>query len=155
MSKKAFEKNESCHADAPEPRGFYPYRGSGSSLGRVTLSRGPKQTCRMAIRELNVHRGWFTADSPHLGPPRGAASARLLLVLTPHLSPHTMRLPLPQHVPHRIPGLLSPLPSPLGCCPTSSKGGEHTGGTEREYESFSTREREMYESHTRPGASHR
>lgn len=60
---------------------FYPYRGSGSSLGRVTLSRGPKQTCRMAIRELNVHRGWFTADSPHLEPPRGAASARLLLVL--------------------------------------------------------------------------
>lgn len=41
---------------------------------RVTLSRGPKQTCPMAIRELNVHRGWFTADSPHHGPPRGAAS---------------------------------------------------------------------------------
>ena len=64
--------------------GAYPYRGSGWSLGRVTLSRGPKQTCRMAIRELNVHRGWFTADSPHLVPPRGAASAHSLLVLSPH-----------------------------------------------------------------------
>lgn len=45
----------------------------------MTLSRGPKQTCRMAIRELNVHRGWFTADSPYLVPPHGAASASLLL----------------------------------------------------------------------------
>lgn len=35
--------------------------GSLRSLARLTLSRGPKQTCRMAIRELNVHRGWFTA----------------------------------------------------------------------------------------------
>lgn len=33
----------------------------------------------MAIRELNVHRGWFTADSPYLVPPHGAASASLLL----------------------------------------------------------------------------
>lgn len=34
-----------------------------------TLFHRPKQTCWMAIRELNVHRGWFTA---RWSPPRAA-----------------------------------------------------------------------------------
>lgn len=46
----------------PPPRGVSrKARFERRTLARVTLSRGPKQTCRMAIRELNVHRGWFTA----------------------------------------------------------------------------------------------
>ena len=93
---------------------------SDSCGTRVTLSRGPKQTCRMAIRELNVHRGWFTADSPHHEPPRGAASvvppcplllARLSRVCS-SLMPLLPRAPTPRSLTHsssRLPRTVCPM----------------------------------------------
>lgn len=113
-------------------------------LGRVTLSRGPKQTCRMAMRELNVHRGWFTADSPYLVPPRGAASASLLLDRSSCSSP---TLPCTQGaapVPYASLSInLWVLSSPLSlqALSTSSKGGEVVEEREKVRESHRTRGR--------------
>lgn len=119
----------------------------------MTLSRGPKQTCRMAIRELNVHRGWFTADSPHLVPPRGAASAcraaRSLLVLTPTLPRTLDTAPVPYaSLTHKPYGSQPPPLQPL----SRVQQGRGSRGREREKMRESHRTRGRCTSRTHDGS---
>lgn len=49
------------HLLARRFRGGFAFETRRLSEISGTLFHRPKQTCWMAIRELNVHRGWFTA----------------------------------------------------------------------------------------------
>lgn len=107
----------------------------------------------MAIRELNVHRGWFTADSPYLVPPHGAASASLLLDRSSCSSPTLPCTLGAAPVPYASLSV-KPMGSQLPPFPSSTvhdQQGRGSRGRERERESerVSSDKREMYEHHTR------